>query len=181
VACVGGFNYRGHQGLNPDPLRLRSRTRDNSSRTREIARFRADANETALFIRDIVLDTHAIERIVVICASAHNFLFFFPRCIFLRLCLIEARGPKRKKYAVRRNWLRVRYARICIMTFTGRDEDLALFTFLFFAGRIRSTPRNGSGVNDLDGEGETGRKATGEKVLRFRVQTCTCCARLCMH
>lgn len=57
----------------------------------------------ALFIRDIVLDTHAIERIVVICASALAISFFPPRRIFLRLRLIEARGPKRKKYAVRRN------------------------------------------------------------------------------
>lgn len=34
----------------------------------------------------------------------------------------------------------------CMMTFTGRDEDLALsfFRFFFFAIRIRSTPRNGS-------------------------------------
>lgn len=34
----------------------------------------------------------------------------------------------------------------CIMTFTGRYEGLALFTFLFFAVRIRRTPRNGSGL-----------------------------------
>lgn len=160
--------------LNPDPPGFDcglAITRVNTRDRYGVARKRADANETALFIRDIVLarGSRCIGRIVI-CASARSPPFFFFTANFCvcrqTACFIETDSPKRERNTpcVVIDCAFAMHG--CMMTFTGRDEGPRAFLLpFFFAMRIRNTPRNGSRLTTWTERGRQEGRPPAKKYL----------------